>query len=424
MVGQSWDCGDRLTMAKWQSTRFPGVRVRESGNKRFQGKPDKYFAIRYKRNGKSTEEGLGWLSAGISAAYASQVRVHIMQNFRSGEGFQSLREKRELEENRQKEEAEKKISKALQNTTFKVFAKKYIEWAQSAKKTWKVDDGALRIHILPEIGNLPAKDIGVLTLERLKRTLLKKELSQTTVKYYMIVLGSVFNKAKAWGIFDGENPVKVTSTSNRKFMKIPDNRRLRFLSHEEADLLLKEIKTTSPQLHDICLLSLHAGLRAGECFDLTWYDVDLKHKVINIRNPKNDESRQAYLTPQLENMFQARTTVNQKRSELVFKNCRGGRLREVGGPFGRTADSLGFNDGVENAQNRLVFHSLRHTFASWLALQGSPILTIKELLGHKDIKMTMRYSHLMPDQKREAVLQLAENQSQAVVALEQKRKKK
>ena len=411
-------------MAKWQSTKFPGVRVRESENKRFQGKPDKYFAIRYKRNGKSTEEGIGWASAGISSAYASQVRVQIMQNFRSGEGFQSLREKRELEENRQKKEAEKKISKARQNTTFKVLATQYIDWAKANKKTWWVDDGALRKHILPAIGNLPAKDIGILNLERLKRTLLKKELSETSVKYYMIVLGSVFNKAKAWGIFDGENPVKAASTSNRKFMRIPDNRRLRFLSHEEADQLLTELKVTSLQLHDICLLSLHAGLRAGECFDLVWQDIDLKHGVINIRNTKTDESRQAYLTPQLEKMFQGRKPENNKKSALVFKNRKGKRIREVSNAFGRTVDRLGFNDGIENIQNKLVFHSLRHSFASWLALQGTPILTIRELLGHRDIKMTMRYSHLMPDHKREAILQLAENQSQAIVESRKKRKVK
>ena len=127
---------------------------------------------------------------------------------------------------------------------------------------------------------------------------------------------------------------------------------------------------------------------------------------------------------QLENMFQGRKPENYKKSQLVYKTRNGNRIRQVSNAFASAVDRLGFNDGVEDAQNKLVFHSLRHTFASWLALQGTPILTIKELLGHKDIKMTMRYAHLIPDHKREAVLQLAENQSKAVIELEKKRKEK
>jgi integrase len=64
---------------------------------------------------------------------------------------------------------------------------------------------------------------------------------------------------------------------------------------------------------------------------------------------------------------------------------------------------LGFNEGITDVRNKVVFHTLRHTFASWLAISGTPIFTIKKSLGHKDIKMTMRYSHLLPSTKRKAV---------------------
>jgi len=62
-----------------------------------------------------------------------------------------------------------------------------------------------------------------------------------------------------------------------------------------------------------------------------------------------------------------------------------------------------FNNGVIDRRQKITFHTLRHTFASWLAMQGAPILTIKELLGHQSLAMTERYSHLSPDQKKEAV---------------------
>jgi integrase len=65
------------------------------------------------------------------------------------------------------------------------------------------------------------------------------------------------------------------------------------------------------------------------------------------------------------------------------------------------------NVGITERRQKVTFHTLRHTFASWLAIQGTPILAIKELLGHKSLAMTERYSHLIPDMKREAVAGIA-----------------
>ena len=67
----------------------------------------------------------------------------------------------------------------------------------------------------------------------------------------------------------------------------------------------------------------------------------------------------------------------------------------------RAINKLDFNDGITDSRDKVVFHTLRHTFASWLAIQGTPIYTIKELMGHKTLAMTERYSHLIPDAKRE-----------------------
>ena len=85
----------------------------------------------------------------------------------------------------------------------------------------------------------------------------------------------------------------------------------------------------------------------------------------------------------------------------------GNQQKSVSNSFDRTVKKLGFNDGVENNAQRVVFHTLRHTFASWLAMQGTPIFTIKELMGHKTLAMTERYAHLIPDHKREAIQKMA-----------------
>ena len=61
-----------------------------------------------------------------------------------------------------------------------------------------------------------------------------------------------------------------------------------------------------------------------------------------------------------------------------------------------------FNEGVEDARQRVSFHTLRHTFASWLVQRGVDLYKVKELMGHEDIKMTMRYAHLAPEGLRKA----------------------
>jgi integrase len=92
-----------------------------------------------------------------------------------------------------------------------------------------------------------------------------------------------------------------------------------------------------------------------------------------------------------------------ERGELVFKARHGGKIPEVSKSFLRTVNDLKFNDGIEDRRQKASFHTLRHTFASWLAIQGTPILVIKELMGHASLAMTERYAHLIPDQKKESV---------------------
>ena len=73
--------------------------------------------------------------------------------------------------------------------------------------------------------------------------------------------------------------------------------------------------------------------------------------------------------------------------------------------------TLGFNKDLNDTRDRVVFHTLRHTFASWLALNHTPLLTIKELGGWQSLDMVERYAHLIPDQKREAIKKLEQQQS-------------
>jgi integrase len=134
-------------------------------------------------------------------------------------------------------------------------------------------------------------------------------------------------------------------------------------------------------------------------------DLNFSHGIILIRDPKG-ESRQAYMTEEIKAMFLSRKPSG--TADLIFPSRNGNRQISVSGAYERAVTRLGFNDGVQDIRDKVVFHSLRHTFASWLAIQGTPILTIKELMGHKSIEMTMRYAHLIPDQKHKAVRDMIE----------------
>jgi integrase len=364
--------------------------------------------VRYKARGKTVSETVGWLSQGVNPQFCNKLRAQIVHNIRQGEGFQSLKEKRELEESRKQEEKQKKAAEKQKNTPFDVLAQKYIEWAKDEKKSWKDDDSRYHIHIAPEIGNIPIKDVSKIHLEQLKASLKKKNLADATIKHVFVLIRQMYNQGIGWGYHVGANPVTQTIKQNRKFIKNSDNKRVRFLSREEADKLLKELKSRSPQLHDICQLSLLSGMRMGEIFNLKWQDVDLTHDIIHIKDPKSGLSRNAYITKPLKKMFQGMKAGKPKASDLVFKNGNGEKIREISNVFDRAATKLGFNEGVTDRRDKVVAHTLRHTFASWLAMAGEPIITIQRLMGHSNLDMTLRYAHLSPSHEREAATRLAQ----------------
>ena len=175
-------------------------------------------------------------------------------------------------------------------------------------------------------------------------------------------------------------------------------------NYEEANQLLSITKDKSEQLHDICLLSLHCGLRAGEIFNLRGQDIDFKNGIIHIADPKNKEPRKAFMNKRVKKMLKSR--MPETLGDLIFKDKKGQKIASVSRTFERVVEELKLNEGIDDPRQKIVFHSLRHTFASWLALQGETILTIKELLGHKTLAMTTRYAHLMPEHKRQATLNL------------------
>jgi len=249
--------------------------------------------------------------------------------------------------------------------------------------------------IEPVLGDRPLKEISPLDVEKVKKTMKDAGKAPRTIEYALAVLRAVMRKARRWGFYEGEIP-----TSQVAFPKV-DNRRMRFLTPEEARSLLEECRRRSRQLYEICLLSLHCGLRFSEITNLTWGDVNLEEGLIFVRDPKNRHNRFAYMTEEVKEVFSEKEPG--EPSELVFKDAKGKKIKKISNAFLRAVDALGLNRGIEDPRDRVVFHTLRHTFASWLASQGTPLHVIQKLLGHRTIKMTERYSHLLPSAEKEAI---------------------
>jgi len=287
----------------------------------------------------------------------------------------------------------KKLAK--QNIKYEDFIReKYLPYAKDNKKSWSREEFLLRLWILPVIGSKPLSSVSPFDIERIKKNMRDANRAPRTIEYALAVIRHTFNKAIDWGFFSGVNP-----TTRVKKPK-PNNKRVRFLSPEEAEKLLTELKKHSQQIYEMALLSLHTGMRAGEIFNLKFGDLDLTNGIIYIRNSKSGEDRVAYMTKEVKEILSKKEG---KPDEYVFKDTKGEKIGRISNTFMRVVNKLGLNKDITDDKDKVVFHTLRHTFASWLVMNGTPIYTVKELMGHKTLAMTERYSHLAPDTKKEAI---------------------
>ena len=400
MLGLAWG----WNMAGMIKTTFPGVRYREHKTRKHGIRADRYFFIRSRLEGKTKEEGAGWASEGMTASKAAELLSMLKSNIRSGLRPQSLAEMRGMaEEARQAEEKAARLAARASVTFAEFWEAEYLPFAAATKKerTVREEEGLYRRELEKPLGSLPVRDISPFMVERLAHDAQGAGKAAATVRHIVALIRQVWNLAASRGVVAGESPTK------RVRLPKQDNRRMRFLTEEEARLLLEVLADRSMDTHDSAVLSLFAGLRAGEIHALTWGDVNLDAGTLYIRDPKNKVSRHAFITPEIRAMLVRRGMDGMKRGNFVFPPTKGQQRAQVSSTFERVVKELGFNEGIEDARDKVVFHSLRHTFASWLVQRGVPLYTVAELMGHTTLEMTKRYSHLAPDTMRAAAMGLS-----------------
>lgn len=405
-------------MAKtvWHKTSFPGVRYREHPTRKHGVQKDRYFVITYKLNGKTKSEAIGWASEkwkvvnkqtgetkteNWTAQKASEILSELKKNQRTGEGPQTLEEKRELDRQRREEEAQEKAKQERDSVTFgHFFENQYIPTAKLTKKpaSYKAEENYFKNWIKPVIGDKPFNDIMPLQIEKIKQNLLKAGRTPRTIEYIFAIIRQVWNMAARDGLTDRPCPTREV-----KKPKI-SNGRQRFLSRAEAEKLLEAVRARSEQTYKFCLLSLYCGLRAGEIFNLKWQDIDLNNGMIRVADGKGDKSRYAYMTKTVKEMFSEMD--RGKPDELVFKSRTGGKVPRISHVFQRAVTDLDLNTGVKDSRQKVVFHTLRHTFASWLVEAGTDLYVVQRLMGHASFEMVQRYSHLGENALQAAVRRL------------------
>ncbi|NLT47330.1 MAG: site-specific integrase [Clostridiales bacterium] len=388
--------------AKWMKSRFPGVRYREHESRRYGVKFDRYYSVRYKLNGKDKEEALGWASQGWTEQKAVECLAELKQNHRTGEGAQTIKEKREKAEAQRQAEIEVAEQEKRDNMTFADVWKEYhgkqpegkaLE-DQRKQKKFDREDQLYRLWIAPVISEMKIRLISPVNLKRIEKNMEDAGKAPRSIQYAFALIRQVYNFAKKNDLFSGDIP-----TSKIKWPKV-DNGRARYLTPDEANTLLQALKEKSQDTYGISLLSFQCGLRFGEVAHLRWSDVDYERGLLLIRDAKAG-TRHAFLTEQVAEMLKNR--IQGEPYNLIFPAKNGGVMPRISPTFHRVVKELGLNKGIDDRRQKLVFHSARHSFGSLLAEQGQDLYTIQKLIGHKTVTMTQRYSHLTENKLRNAV---------------------
>ena len=392
-------------------TQYPGVRYYEhSTRKQRNGQLDRYYSIRYKKDGRTIEEGMGWATEQWNAEKAFKVLSGIKENKKTGTGPQSLSEMRQKAA-AERAAAEKEASEEyVTNMPFQDFFERYyMPEAKRSKRSWLTDEQRYHKIIKPAIGAKPLPAITREDIQGIIDSLVESGAAPSTIKQYRSIINYTFTQAsltKLQGttIFGGQNPVRG--------VKIPPikNARERFLTAKEVKSLINAAKKLPCiDLHDCIVLSLNTGLRLGELQRLEWPDVDMVHAMLTVRDEAHRKpGGKVPLNDAALGIFKERWKQQKKgiATGLIFPPIVGGNMRaSLTHAFRALVDSVGLNDGIrpDDRARRIVFHSLRHTFASWLACNGEDIYRIQRLMRHRTITMTMRYAHLIPDATRSAV---------------------
>jgi len=268
---------------------------------------------------------------------------------------------------------------------FKEFSKTYLNDHAHRKRSLQADKSRMKA-LIQHFKNCDLREITRLDIERFVSSRLDAKNTESTCNRYLALLKAMLNIAIGEGYLE-RNPTKgIKLFSERKVVKE------RIISKEEEAKLVAE---SSPKLRSVVRIMLNAGLRPSEVFNLKWSNIDLSRRVLTVEETKDDEVRHIPLNKVLFDEFKCLQEIA-NHSRYVFINPKTGRpITTVKTAFRAACRRAGLK-GIR-------LYDCRHTFASRLIQNGCDIETVRALLGHSDIRVTMRYAHSTDNVKRAAV---------------------
>lgn len=355
-----------------KSKRFAGVYYRDLKN------GDRVYDITYKdTNGKKVWQKIGKHSEGIREPYCSKKRNEILNKIRLGEDPTANNRSRRTGKVLLDEVTEKFFKdRELHNKDTYKSKNKYKNWIQ------------------PYLGKKPLQVISLEDVKKLQNELAQK-LAPASVNFALSQLHSIFEFAIEIDEFKGENPTKKV-----KKLKV-ENKRERYLDVEECKRLIECVKD-DPELYFFVKLSLSTGGRLETILSIKKQDISFSNRSVTLIDHKaGGETYTGFINKELASELKKYCdTFELGRNEHIAKIPTRTLRRRLSNIFNEE-----FNQGInpDDRINKVVVHTLRHTFASLLAIDGAPIFTIQKLMNHKDIKTTLRYAKLAKDQGRDFI---------------------
>lgn len=303
----------------------------------------------------------------------------------------------------------------------------YEAWRKANRKNGNADLRRLKANFLREFGNLLLVDISPMLVEKWRTNRINNGITTATVNRDIAILKSALTKAVEWSFIKEHplfklKPFKIDSAAKVRYLDKDEEKRLKdALKTRDAELKRKRDNGNqwrkgrsydflpdlrqyvfADYLSPMILIALNTGLRRGELFSLTWEDVDLERAILTVNGNVTKSGKTRYIPLNSVSLQVLKDwQLNNSSGEIIFSNVKTGSM------FGHVKKSWASVLGKANIKS-FRWHDMRHHFASKLVMAGVDLNTVRELLGHADIKMTLRYAHLAPEHKARAVAKLVE----------------
>jgi integrase len=291
---------------------------------------------------------------------------------------------------------EGKYGKAQSNKTIKEIVEEiYLPWAKGNKRSWRNDNSRIK-PILAYFGSKKLIDITPFLVEKYKITRSKTITKRGTIRAKATVNRELELLSRIFTLAMSNRLVRYNPVSEVEHLK-GEVRRTRYLLPEEEDRLMAQLTGKRSHLRLIILIALHTGMRRGEILRLKKSDLDFHRGEIRVTQTKIDEDRTITMNETLR--AELLSHCSGLTSDCLFVNPRTGRsIGDIKNAFTSACNDA----GIEG----LRFHDLRHTASTRMGEAGVDPFTIAEIMGHKDIKTTARYTHATREAQRRAVAAL------------------